>query len=78
MRPYRVMREYRYLYVGYNLELAMEIFKYVTEAETAAYMGDLHQVQAEPLIAALREDGSLVATLYNVPVEAFTARYPQH
>lgn len=69
IRPYRVMENYRYVEISYDAAKAMSVFKAITESQAYTYMASKNDMSGEPVISALRQDATLVATLTGVSFE---------
>ena len=67
-KPYRVMNaDYKYLYVGYDDQLALSIFREMALA--AGFYGNAGS--AEPSVIALDNDGHVIGTLYGLDMAAW-------
>lgn len=72
-RPYRIMMNMSYVFIGTEIEICMMAFKALTMQEAHAYYGDINIISGEPLVAALRADGTLIATMNGVEFSDWSA-----
>lgn len=69
-KPYRVMVNARYMYVGPDLGECCRMFARITSGHVASWLYDTND-DSEPIIHGVGHDGKPVASMYNVPFGAW-------